>query len=398
MIENRSLYERFLRYVQLDTQSDEDSVSAPSTAKQYDLAKVLYRELLELGVEAVYDEEHCYIYGKVPGEAPALGFVAHMDTAPSASGTNVHPRLIEAYDGTDDFLSTEEFPELLHHIGEDLIATDTHTLLGADDKAGVAEIMNLVEYYVKHPEVPHREIRIAFTPDEEVGRGTENFDVDAFGAKEAYTVDGGKLGELEYECFNGAAAKLEICGKSVHTGDAKNTMINAISVGMEFDALLPKNERPEYTEGYEGFYHLDVFEGSVECAVLKYIIRDHDREKFEARKALVEKTVAFLNERYGYEVIHLTLRDQYYNMAEPMQAHMELVENAIQVMEALGVQAKVSPIRGGTDGAALTYMGIPCPNLCTGGYNFHGPYEYASVQEMETCAKLLIELVHRNDK
>ncbi len=392
MIQNKELHERFLRYVQIDTQSKEDTGVQPSTEKQHNLAKLLVAELTALGIEVNYDEAHCYVYAVVPGEAPALGFIAHMDTAPAASGTNVKPRLIEAYDGTDALLQTEEFPELLNHIGEDLIATDGTTLLGADDKAGVAEIMNLVTYYVNHPEEKHREIRIAFTPDEEIGAGTDNFDVDAFAAKEAYTVDGGKLGHMEYECFNAAGAKVTVHGKSVHTGDAKNMMKNAISIGMEFDSLLPVAERPEYTEGYEGFYHLDEMAGSVEKAVLKYIIRDHNKEKFEARKQVMLETAEYLNHKYGYEIITIEMKDQYYNMADLMGEHMELVDRAKAAMEKLGVTPVIEPIRGGTDGASLTFMGIPCPNLCTGGYNYHGPYEYASVQEMEKCAELLIEL------
>ena len=294
-------------------------------------------------------------------------------------------------------MSPEAFPALKDHVGEDLVVTDGTTLLGADDKAGVAEIMELLAYYVAHPEEKHRTICVAFTPDEEVGRGTECFDLDAFGAKEAYTVDGGALGEIEYECFNAAAAKIEITGRSVHPGSAKNLMINALNIAWEFHALLPKEQRPEHTEGYEGFFHLDAVEGDVEHAVLRYIVRDHDFATFEARKARLLKTAAFVNDAHralagGQDILTVSLRDQYYNMAIPMQKHMHLVARAEEAMRALGVTPDVRPIRGGTDGAALTAQGVPCPNLCTGGGNFHGRFEYASVQEMEAIVKLLVRL------
>ncbi len=393
MIKNKELIDRFFRYVKIDTQSRDDAETQPSTQKQHDLARLLAEELKEMGAQVRYDTEHCYVYARIAGAQPPLGFVAHMDTSPACSGRDVHPRLIENYQGEDTLLKTEEFPELLNHFGEDLIATDGTTLLGADDKAGVAEIMNLADFYLKNPEIPHREICIAFTPDEEVGRGTENFDLDAFGAKEAYTIDGGKLGVLEYECFNGAGARVDFFGKSVHTGSAKNTMINACALAVEFQALLPAAEIPEHTEGYEGFYHLWSMEGEVEHAVLKYIIRDHDRQKFEDRKETVRKAAAFMNDRYGAEVVKVQLKDQYYNMAEPMKDHMELIDRAKEELIRLGVTPVVVPIRGGTDGAALSFRGVPCPNLCTGGYNYHGRYEFASVQEMEKTAQLLIALV-----
>ena len=410
MIKNTSLIERLMRYMKIDTQSDDASDARPSTQKQHDLARVLYNELCDMGVQAHYDTQHCYVYARLPGEEPAIGFVAHMDTSPACSGRNVNPRIVENYQGQNIVLSavstpagtssvvmrTSDFPELLSHIGEDLIVTDGTTLLGSDDKSGVAEIMNLFAYYTDHPEVPHRTICAAFTPDEEIGRGTENFDMEAFGAPVAYTVDGGKLGEIEYECFNAAAATVEITGRSVHPGDAKNVMINASLVGMEFNALLPVSDRPEHTEGYEGFYHLSTMDGSVDHAVLKYIIRDHDSEKFAARKDFMVKAAAFINDKYrafaGSDVIRITLRDQYYNMAIPLKEHMELITVAQEAMNRLGITPIVLPIRGGTDGAALTYRGIPCPNLCTGGYNFHGRYEYASVQEVEKSAELLILL------
>lgn len=407
MTANKELLERLFRYVKIDTQSDEEVEPQPSTAKQHDLAQLLYKELLEMGAEAHYDTEHCYVYAKLAGEEPAIGFVSHMDTSPACSGKDVNPRIIENYQGQNIILNEgsssapilmrpSDFPELLSHIGEDLIVTDGTTLLGSDDKSGVAEIMNLFSYYTSHPELRHRTICAAFTPDEEIGRGTENFDPEAFGAKEAYTVDGGKLGEIEYECFNAAAAAVEITGRSVHPGDAKNAMINAALVGMEFNSLLPVSDRPEHTEGYEGFYHLSTVEGGVDHAVLKYIIRDHDSAKFADRKEFMRKAAAFINDKYrdlaGGEVITLTIRDQYYNMAIPMKDHMELVTRAKDAMYKLGVTPIVNPIRGGTDGAALTYRGIPCPNLCTGGYNFHGRYEYASVQEIEKSAEILILL------
>ena len=411
MIKNTSLIERLMRYMKIDTQSDDASDARPSTQKQHDLARVLYNELCDMGVQAHYDTQHCYVYARLPGEEPAIGFVAHMDTSPACSGRNVNPRIVENYQGQNIVLSavstpagtssvvmrTSDFPELLSHIGEDLIVTDGTTLLGSDDKSGVAEIMNLFAYYTDHPEIPHRTICAAFTPDEEIGRGTENFDMEAFGAPVAYTVDGGKLGEIEYECFNAAAATVEITGRSVHPGDAaKNVMINASLVGMEFNALLPVSDRPEHTEGYEGFYHLSTMDGSVDHAVLKYIIRDHDSEKFAARKDFMVKAAAFINDKYrafaGSDVIRITLRDQYYNMAIPLKEHMELITVAQEAMNRLGITPIVLPIRGGTDGAALTYRGIPCPNLCTGGYNFHGRYEYASVQEVEKSAELLILL------
>ena len=406
MTTNTELIERFFRYVKIDTQSDEEVASQPSTDRQHNLARLLYKELSEMGVQAYYDIEHCYVYARLPGEEPAIGFVSHMDTSPACSGTGVNPRIIENYRGQNIVLGEipsgpvilrpSDFPELLSHIGEDLIVTDGSTLLGSDDKAGVSEIMNLFSYYTSHPEKKHRTICAAFTPDEEIGRGTENFDTKAFGAKEAYTVDGGKLGEIEYECFNAAAATVTITGRSVHPGDAKNAMINAALAGMEFNALLPVSDRPEHTEGYEGFYHLSTMDGSVDRAVLKYIIRDHDSEKFAARKDFMIKAAAFINDKYrafaGSDVIRITIRDQYYNMAIPLKDHMELITRAKKAMRRLDIKPIVLPIRGGTDGAALTYRGIPCPNLCTGGYNFHGRYEYASVQEIEKSAELLILL------
>ena len=393
MIKNMALIDRFLRYVKIDTQSDEESGASPSTAKQHDLAKLLVSELEAMGASEIhYDTDHCYVYACVPGEKPAIGFIAHMDTSPAVSGANVKPRIIENYQGNDELLKTEDYPELLNHIGEDLIATDGTTLLGADDKAGVAEIMDMAEYFLTHPEIKHREIRIAFTPDEEIGAGTDHFDIEQFAAKEAYTVDGGKLGIIEYENFNAAAAKVKINGKSVHPGSAKGIMRNALTIAMEFNALLPENERPEYTEGYEGFYFLEGMKGDIETAELSYIIRDHNREMFEDRKATVKRAADFLNAKYPDGTIELEVKDQYYNMLSHMKDHMSLIDNAKKAFEKIGVAAKSEPIRGGTDGAMLTYKGVPCPNLCTGGYNYHGRFEYASIQEMEKSAELLIEI------
>ncbi|MCI1727652.1 MAG: peptidase T [Lachnospiraceae bacterium] len=394
-MKNKELIERFIRYAEVDTQSSEESGTSPSTMKQHDLAKMLASELKEMGVKDVdYDEEHCYLYAGIPGdpELPALGFISHMDTSPAVSGAGVKPRILENYDGKDSLLKPEEFPELAHHIGEDLIATDGTTLLGADDKAGVAEIMNLAEYCMKHPDERRRTVRIAFTPDEEIGCGTDHFDIERFAAKEAYTVDGGKLGELEYENFNAASANIRISGRSVHPGDAKNLMVNAVLVGMELNALLPPSERPEHTEKYEGFYFLEEMDGTVDSALMKYLIRDHDRVLFEKRKETMQRAVDFINARYGEGTAVAEIRDQYYNMAGLMASHMDLIDRAVEKMKKLGIKPSVVPIRGGTDGASLTYRGLPCPNLCTGGYNYHGRYEYASIQEMEKAAELLIEL------
>ena len=398
--------ERFLNYTKFDTQSSEESESVPSTSKQLIFANYLKEELERVGLSDVEMDEMGYIYATLKAntkkKTPTIGFISHYDTSPDCSGANIKARIVRNYDGGDIELSEgivsspSKFPELKAHVGEDLIVTDGTTLLGADDKAGVAEIMAMLHYYKTHPDKPHRTICAAFTPDEEVGRGTEQFSEALFGAREAYTVDGGKLGEIEYECFNAAAAKVEIRGRSVHPGSAKHAMLNALGVAMEFHAMLPAAERPEHTEGYEGFYHLDALEGDVENAVLRYIIRDHDKEKFEQRKAFLQKVGDYLNDKYraflGGDPVRLTLRDQYYNMAIPMKDHLHLVTNAEQALRELGVEPAVVPIRGGTDGAALTYRGIPCPNLCTGGCNFHGRFEYASVPEMLTTCELLVKL------
>ena len=407
--------DRFLEYVKLDTQSDEHTGTQPSTAKQHDLAKLLYEQLCAMGIEKVtYDKEHCYVYASLPanrrtdggeavrGTGQKLGFIAHMDTAMEVTGANVKPRIV-SYEGGEIVLnekeqivfSPEEFPELTQYVGKDLIVTDGTTLLGADDKAGVAEIMAMAAFFTSHPEVEHGELRIAFTPDEEIGSGTDYFDLELFDADVAYTVDGGALGELEYENFNAASAKVQISGRSVHPGDAKDKMMNASLVAMDYHALLPAEETPAHTEGYEGFYHLTAMSGEVERAELSYLIRDHDRERFEQRKECMKKAAGQMNERFGQELVRITIEDSYYNMCEKIKPHMELIEYAKAAMEELGVPAVTVPIRGGTDGARLSFMGLPCPNLCTGGRNCHSRYEYACVQDMELIVKVLVGIAQR---
>lgn len=399
--------DRFLRYVQIDTQSDEEGTGTPTTEKQHELARLLVEELTKMGAEEItYDKEHCYVYASIPAtegmeKKPVMGFISHMDTSPAVSGANVRPRIITAYDGEDIVLNsglgivmkTADFPELKEYQGKSLIVTDGTTLLGADDKAGVAEIMTMAEYLLSHRDVPHGKLRIGFTPDEEVGAGADHFDVELFSADCAYTVDGGKLGELEYENFNAAGARVTFHGRSVHPGDAKNKMKNALLTAMEFQGMLPVSENPMYTEKYEGFYHLDALNGDIERAVADYIIRDHSREKFEQKKALFEKTGAFLNEKYGEGTVEIELKDSYYNMKEIIEDHMELIDHAMEAMREAGVEPVVVPIRGGTDGARLSYMGLPCPNLCTGGHNFHGRFEYICIESMEAVVRILLNLV-----
>ena len=398
--------DRFLRYVQIDTQSDEEGTGTPTTEKQHELARLLVEELTKMGAEEItYDKEHCYVYASIPAtegmeRKPVMGFISHMDTSPAVSGANVRPRIITAYDGEDIVLNsglgivmkTADFPELKEYQGKSLIVTDGTTLLGADDKAGVAEIMTLAEYLLSHSDVPHGKLRIGFTPDEEVGAGADHFDVELFSADCAYTVDGGKLGELEYENFNAAGARVTFHGRSVHPGDAKNKMKNALLTAMEFQGMLPVSENPMYTEKYEGFYHLDALNGDIERAVADYIIRDHSREKFEQKKALFEKAGAFLNEKYGEGTVEIELKDSYYNMKEIIEDHMELIDHAMEAMREAGVEPVVVPIRGGTDGARLSYMGLPCPNLCTGGHNFHGRFEYICIESMEAVVRILLNL------
>lgn len=398
--------DRFLRYVQIDTQSDEEGTGTPTTEKQHELARLLVEELTKMGAEEItYDKEHCYVYASIPAtegmeKKPVMGFISHMDTSPAVSGANVRPRIITAYDGKDIVLNsglgivmkTADFPELKEYQGKSLIVTDGTTLLGADDKAGVAEIMTMAEYLLSHRDVPHGKLRIGFTPDEEVGAGADHFDVELFSADCAYTVDGGKLGELEYENFNAAGARVTFHGRSVHPGDAKNKMKNALLTAMEFQGMLPVSENPMYTEKYEGFYHLDALNGDIERAVADYIIRDHSREKFEQKKALFEKAGAFLNEKYGEGTVEIELKDSYYNMKEIIEDHMELIDHAMEAMREAGVEPEVVPIRGGTDGARLSYMGLPCPNLCTGGHNFHGRFEYICIESMEAVVRILLNL------
>ncbi|MCI7190956.1 MAG: peptidase T [Lachnospiraceae bacterium] len=398
--------EKFLNYVKIDTQSDENSTACPTTAKQHNLAKLLVKELEAMGADEItYDKEHCYVYATVPAtkgceNRPVLGFIAHMDTAPAVTGENVKPRIIENYDGKDIVLNEEknivmkvsDFPELVEYTGKRLIVTDGTTLLGADDKAGVAEIMTMAEQLLLSRDIPHGKIRIGFTPDEEVGAGADHFDVKLFGADYAYTVDGGKLGELEYENFNAAGATVTFHGRSVHPGDAKNKMVNALLLGMEFQNMLPVFENPMYTEKYEGFYHLDLLSGSVEKAQAEYIIRDHDKDKFEQKKETFLKIGDYLNEKYGKDTVLIEMKDSYYNMREIIEQHMQLIENAKAAMEETGVNPIVVPIRGGTDGARLSYMGLPCPNLCTGGHNFHGRFEYICADSMEKIVEILLKL------
>ena len=398
--------DRFLHYVSFDTQSMDDQEQVPSTEKQLALAKALKEELEAMGASQVRMSEHGYVYAVIPATADhpvrSLGFVAHMDTAPAMSGKNVKPRIVERYDGQDLVLNEEkkivmrvkDFPGMLDCVGKDLIVTDGTTLLGADDKAGVAEIMTMAEFFLSHPEIPHGKICIGFTPDEEVGRGADFFDVEHFGAEAAYTVDGGPVGELEYENFNAASGKVDICGRGVHPGSAKGAMVNALLVGMEFQSMLPAFENPMYTEGYEGFFHLDQMAGDVESAHLEYIIRDHDREAFEKKKALFEEVSRYLNVKYGEGTVLTAVKDSYYNMKEQIEPdHLYLIDTAKEAMKSLDIKPLVSPIRGGTDGARLSYMGLPCPNLSTGGYNFHGRYEFIPVQSLEQMVEVLQKIV-----
>ena len=398
------ILDRFLRYVSVDTQSDENSESQPSSAKQLDLLRMLRDELTAMGVEATLDE-YGYVMATLPSnidrKVPVVGFIAHVDTSPDASGANVRPQIIENYDGGDIalkgvpglFLKPSEFPELIAHKGETIITTDGTTLLGADDKAGVAEIMNAVQYMVEHPEFKHGEIKIGFTPDEEIGRGVVKFDVKKFGAEYAYTMDGGEVGELEFENFNAASAKIHIQGRNVHPGYAKGKMKNAILIGMELNSLLPVQQRPEFTEGYEGFFHIISFKGSVEEADFGYIIRDHDRAKFEEKKEVIGKCVAFINEKYGEGTASLEVKDQYYNMRQQVEPYYFIVEKAVKAMEMEGIEARIQPIRGGTDGANLSFKGLPCPNIFAGGLNFHGKMEFAPLESIEKASRVVLNII-----
>lgn len=396
---------RFLQYVAIDTQSDDNSTTFPSTAKQFDLLKLLRDQLTEMGLSDVSMDANGYVMGTLPANTqkniPVIGFVSHVDTSPDMSGENVKPRLIENYDGNLIVLNQEknivmtpaDFPELKDYVGQTLLVTDGTTLLGADDKAGVTEIMTAIDFLVKHPEIEHGTLKVGFTPDEEIGRGVDFFDVKKFGADFAYTMDGGGIGELEYENFNAAGAKVLIQGRNIHPGYAKNKMKNALLMAMEFNAMLPVNERPEFTQDYEGFYHLIKMEGAVENAFIQYIIRDHDRELFEQKKKFFSSCVAFMNERYGEGSFTLEMKDQYFNMREMVEPVYHIVATAQQAMEELGIVPKVVPIRGGTDGARLSYMGLPCPNIFAGGHNFHGKMEYVPLESMVKATEVILKIV-----
>lgn len=405
-----TVIERFLKYVTFDTQSDESTGVTPSTPKQMVFAKYLKEELEALGLEEITLDEQGYLYATLPAntdhEVPVIGFIAHMDTSPDMSGANVKPRIVKEYDGTDIVLSEEDnivlsprqFPELLNHKGEDLIVTDGHTLLGADDKAGIAEIVAAMDYLKQHPEIKHGKIRVGFNPDEEIGLGAHKFDVEKFGCQWAYTMDGGELGELEFENFNAAAASVVVKGRNVHPGYAKNKMINSLRVANEFMALLPADETPETTEGYEGFYHLIGVNGDVEETKVNYIIRDHDRAKFEQRKENMLQWAARLNAKYGEGTVTVNLRDQYYNMREKVEPLMHIIDIAFGAMKETGVEPVVRPIRGGTDGAQLSFKGLPCPNIFAGGLNFHGRYEFAPVPNIEKAMMVVVKIAELTAK
>lgn len=401
----QSVIERFIRYVKIDTQSIHKSTTYPSTAKQLNLARLLVDELQELGLKDAAMDGFGYVTATLPANidqagVPVIGFLAHMDTSPDLSGTNVNPQFIEDYDGgvitlnaeKGILMDPEEFPDLNKYIGKTLITTDGTTLLGADDKAGIAEIMAAVEYLLEHPEIPHGTIKIGFTPDEEVGAGVDHFDVEAFGADFAYTIDGGEIGQVQYENFNAAGAELTIHGRNVHPGTSKLKMRNALLIGMELNELLPVFERPEHTEKYEGFYHLFQFDGSVEEARMTYIIRDHDRARFEQKKTLLGKAVDFINAKYGEKIIDLKLVDQYYNMRQQVEPHPQIMDIAIRAIQAVGLTPIVDPVRGGTDGSRLSYMGLPTPNLFTGGHYAHGKYEFIPTFAMEKAVEVLVKI------
>ena len=393
--------DRFLRYVSFDTQSCEESETCPSTAKQKLLGAALVEEMKEMGISDAFMDENGYVYGTVPGDPtlPTIGLIAHMDTAPDASGANIRAREVE-YQGGDILLNAEQniwmkvsdYPNLKRHIGKHLIVTDGTTLLGADDKAGVAEIMTAAAWLLKNGG-RHATLKIGFTPDEEIGRGADRFDIKNFGADYAYTADGGLIGELEYENFNAAGAKVTVHGLNIHPGSAKNKMVNSQYIAMEFQSLLPAAQKPEYTDGYEGFIHLLDMEGSVERSTLRYIIRDLDMDKFLEKKALMEAAAAFINRKYGEGTLELTIRDSYYNMRQKIEPVMYVVDRAKAAMEAVGITPVVVPVRGGTDGARLSYEGLPCPNLCTGGDNYHGRFEYIPVEDMEKCTEMLVRIL-----
>lgn len=397
------LLDKFLRYVAVETTSDENSETQPSSQKEFDLLRMLQKELQDMGIKADLDE-YGYVMATIPAntdkEIPAVGFIAHVDTSPDASGKDIKPQIIENYQGGDILLNPDkdivlrvsEFPEMQQYIGKTMITTDGTTLLGADDKGGVAAIMCAAEYIMEHPEFKHGEIKIGFTPDEEIGRGVAKFDVKKFGARYAYTIDGGEIGELEYENFNAAAAKIHIQGSNIHPGYGKDKMVNSMLIAMELNAMLPVEQRPAYTSGYEGFFHLTEINGTVEETTMSYIIRDHDRAKFEAKKELMTSIAEYLNKKYG-DVVKLELKHQYYNMRQEVEPHYFIVEKAIKAIEMAGIKPKVQPIRGGTDGANLSFMGLPCPNIFAGGHNFHGKYEYVPLESMEKASEVILNIV-----
>lgn len=401
-----TVLERFLNYVVVETTSDPYAESFPSTKSQLDFGHTLMEEMKKLGLTDVTQDEYGYVFGTIPSTVPdykgkILGLIAHMDTAPAASGKNIKPRVIKNYDGAEIVLNAEkkivmkpeDFPSLKQYVGQDLVVTDGLTLLGGDDKAGVAEIMTAAEYLIGHPEIPHGPIRVGFTPDEEVGKGADFFDVKKFGADFAYTVDGGECGELEYENFNAASAFVDFTGLSIHPGSAKNKMVNALLLAMEFQGMMPEAQKPEHTEGREGFIHLESLEGSVEHASSEYIVRDHDFDLFKEKKEYMQRAADYMNVKYGEGTVSLRMEDSYFNMRQQIEPHYFLIENVLKVYEKLDIEPKIQPIRGGTDGSRLSFMGLPCPNLGTGGHNFHGHFEYVCVQSMEKCVEVLIELV-----
>jgi tripeptide aminopeptidase len=405
--ENMTVIDRFFKYIAFDTQSDERSQTVPSTQKQMYLAKALKAEMETMGLTEISLDEQAYLMASLPtnteASLPAIGFIAHLDTSPDMSGANVKPRIVENYDGKEIVLNEKEnivlspqvFPELLNHIGEDLIVTDGTTLLGADDKAGIAEIMTAVQYLIDHPEIKHGKIRIAFNPDEEIGRGASNFDVEKFGCEWAYTIDGGEVGELEYENFNAAGVKITVKGLNVHPGYAKNKMLNASSIAMQFAGMLPPQERPEHTEGYEGFFHLTGIAGTVEEATISYIVRDHDWTRFKQRMERLQNVATYLNKIYPPDTVKLEVNPQYSNMREIIEPRKHIVDLAENAMKELGITPLIRPIRGGTDGAQLSFKGLPCPNIFAGGLNFHGRYEWISIQSMEKAVKVIVKIIEK---
>lgn len=396
-------YERFLNYIQISSASDENSGMTPSTNTQFDVAREVVNDLKKIGVYEVECDNKCYVYAKIPASEgmenkEKIGFIAHMDTAPAFCGENIKPRIIDNYDGLDIQLSedvvmkTQVFPQLLNYVGQSLVVTDGTTLLGADDKAGIAEIITAIDYILKN-NIPHPAISVAFTPDEEIGEGADNFDVKKFGADYAYTVDGGALGELEYENFNAASATVTVNGNCIHPGEGKNRMVNSILIAMEYNSMLPPEQTPAHTEGYEGFYHLTDISGNEEKTVLKYIVRDHNRKAFEDRKNVMKTIEEYINKKYSDGTVQLELKDSYYNMREKIEPHMEIVDRAKEAFLQCGVEPVVTPIRGGTDGARLSFMGLPCPNLSTGGHNFHGKFEYIPIQSMDKMVEVIVAII-----